>query len=66
MEFYGIKGVANEWLKNYLSDREQFVSIDGVDSTKKIVKCGVPQGSILDPFLFLIFIFLYNNTLIIL
>ena len=53
---YGIRGVAHEWLKSYLSCRTQYVVFNGIESTKRTVTCGVPQGSILDPLLFLLYI----------
>ena len=56
MSHYGIRDNANLWFKNYLTDREQFVSIHGRDSERVKIKCGVPQGSVLGPILFLIFI----------
>ena len=43
-------------VKNYLTEREQFVAINGINSAKVQIKCGVPQGSVLGPLLFLIFI----------
>ena len=56
MEHYGIRGISSSWFKNYLSDREQFVSINGIESGTMKMICGVPQGSVLGPMLFLIFI----------
>ena len=56
MEHYGIRGSSNTWFKNYLSEREQFVSINGVESETLKMVCGVPQGSVLGPLLFLLFI----------
>ena len=53
---YGIRGVAHEWLKSYLSCRTQYVVFDGIESTKRTVTCGVPHGSILGPLLFLLYI----------
>ena len=53
---YGIRGIANKWFKSYLSNREQYVSIDGKSSNKQKLKYSVPQGSILGPLLFIIYI----------
>ena len=56
MKHYGFNGISNTWFRNYLSERMQFVSIDGVNSPLLEMKFGVPQGSVLGPILFLIFI----------
>ena len=56
LEHYGIRGTALNWMISYLENRLQFVTIDGKDSTTKHMKFGVPQGSILGPLLFIIYI----------
>lgn len=53
---YGIRGKQLDWFRNYLSNRHQYVSIKGGESSLKSINTGVPQGSILGPILFLIFI----------
>ena len=56
LNYYGIRGNANKWFKSYLSNRSQFVSIQGHDSDHLPIQHGVPQGSVLGPLLFLIYI----------
>ena len=53
---YGICGVSNDWFKSYLSNRSQYVSINGYDSGLAAINCGVPEGSVLGSLLFLLYI----------
>ena len=53
LKTYGIQSENLKWFRRYLSNRKQFISYDDSATETKIVKCGVPQGSILGPLLFL-------------
>ena len=56
LSHYGIRGIALTWFKSFLSNRSQFVSVSGAKSTSKPILYGVPQGSVLGPLLFLVYI----------
>ncbi len=54
---FGVSDSALKWFKSYLSDRKQFVVMDGCRFKVGVVQSGVPQGSVLGPLLFNIYIF---------
>ena len=54
LEHYGIRGLANKWVRSYLENRNQYVCINDTDSECMKISCGVPQGSILGPALFIL------------
>ena len=56
LERYGIRGIVNDWFDSYLSGRSQTIEIDSYISSKESLSCGVPQGSVLGPLLFLLYI----------
>ena len=63
LDYYGIRGISNNWFRSYLSNCKQFVSIDGYDSELAEIKCGVLQGSVLEPLLFLLYINHLNQAI---
>ena len=53
---YGIKGTNLKWFKDYLTNRKQCINYDNKMTTTQTIKCGVPQGSILGPLLFILYV----------
>ena len=56
LNHYGIRGTCHSWFESYLSNRSQFTEINNIRSSLRFVTCGVPQGSILGPILFLLYV----------
>ena len=56
LNFYGVRGVVHDLLASYLSNRYQYTVVRDAESNMTRIECGVPQGSVLGPLLFLIYI----------
>ena len=52
LEHYGVQGLALEWIKSYFTNRKHYIEYNGICSRKSVIRCGVPQGSILGPLFF--------------
>jgi len=56
LDYYGVRGQCHKWIASFLSNRSQRVLLDGTASNEAVVESGVPQGTVLGPGLFLVFI----------
>ena len=56
LEHYGVRGTAHKLMSSYLEDRAQYVTYDGYESDRGELLCGVPQGSVLGPLFFLLYV----------
>ena len=62
LSHYGIRGIVLDWFRNYIHERQQYVCIENHTSQLRNINCGVPQGSILGPLLFILYINDFNRS----
>ena len=63
LEYYGIRGVANNFFRSHLTNRRQYTVINGIKSDLRTASCGVPEGSVLGPLFFLLYINDLHNSI---
>ena len=63
LEYYGIRGLANEWFRSYLPKRKSYVAINGHELNLASVLYCAPQGSVLGPYFFLVYISDLNQVI---
>ena len=56
LQLYGIRGHILDWFRSYLQNRKQYIHINDTNSNLGSISCSVPQGSILGPLLFILYI----------
>ena len=61
LQSLGIRSIALDWFRSYLSNRKQFVSIGNANPAQRNISCGLPQGSVLGPLLFLLYVNDFSN-----
>ena len=63
LEYYCVRGTACDWFRSYLHDIKVFVTIGNSSFKERAVTCGVPQGSVLGPLLFLLYIKNFQSSI---
>ena len=63
LDYYGVRRTENDWFASYLQNRKHFLSIGGHISSTQVIQTGVPQGSVLGPLFFLLYINDLNKSI---
>ena len=64
LNHYGVKGVSYQWFKSYLTGKQQYTTIAHLKSDLRSINYGVPQGSVLGPVLFLLYVNDLNQAIV--